>query len=123
MNLFKKLETWLPAREQKLGGVSVTYTRGAQSITLTAVVGTVKRVVEDAGASDRSKVLFGERCYLIDVDGLTLGEPRRGDRLTETIDGTAYTFEVPGPLPNGEPAWRHSGPDRLTWRVWTKRVS
>lgn len=127
MNLFKKLESWLPAMETKLGSVAVTYTRGADSLPLTAVVGTVKRVADDAGAVDRAKVLHGERCYLIAVADLTFGEPKRGDRIAETIDGVEYVFEVQSPsatrLGAPEPAWRHSGPDRVTWRIWAKRVS
>jgi hypothetical protein len=107
-------------------GGPITYTRGAQSLTITtAWVGrTVFRMdnVMDVGAF----VSYGERDYLIPVEELATltgpaGTPAQGDRITETINGTAMTFEALAPA--GEPAWR-LGDARRTWfRVHCKRVA
>lgn len=117
-NLFQKARDWLPAMEQSAAGVSVTYTRGATSITLTAVVG---RTVFASNAEGGPRIEFGDRDYLVAVAALTLGTPTLGDRITETIDGAVVTFEAQTP-DTGEPCWRYSDPERTTYRIHCKRV-
>lgn len=116
-NLFAKAREWLGTAVQEAAGVTVAYTRGVTSITLTAVVG---RTVFVSNAEGAPRVQFGERDYLIEVADLTLGTPKLGDRITETIDGTAVVFEVQEPEA-GEPAWRYSDQGRTRYRVHTKR--
>jgi hypothetical protein len=119
VNLFQKARSWLPAMEQKAAGETVTYTRGAESITLAAAV--VGRTVFASNEEGAARISFGDRDYLIGVADLTFGAPRIGDRVTQTIDGADVVFEIKD-LDTGEPPWRFSDPDRTTWRVHVKRV-
>lgn len=116
MTLFEQARAWLPGMVQAAAGVSVIYTRGVRSITVTAVVG---RQAMTSVIQNRVRVEWGDRDYLIAVADLTFGEPALGDRITETIDGVAVTFEVQTP-DTGEPAARHSDPQRTTWRIHVK---
>jgi hypothetical protein len=69
-------------------------------------------------------VAWGERDYLIPVASLVIAggptTPKRGDRVTETIDGAPVTFELQ--TPPGEPEWRFSDQTRTVYRVHVKRV-
>lgn len=114
MNLFEKATGWLDTMVKAAAGRTVTYTRGAESITLTAVVGQTSSVSNTEVAV---MVQSGDRDYLIAVDDLTFGEPRSGDRIGES----GLTFEVQEPG-TGEPAWRYSDPERTQYRLHTKRV-
>lgn len=118
-NLFAKARDWLPAQVQAAAGVSVTYTRGATSIALTAVVGRVAYRVDAEGGR---RVELGDRDYLITAADLTFGTPRVGDRVTETIDGAAVVFELQD-TDTGEPCWRWSDPQRTEYRCHVKRVA
>lgn len=119
MNLFAKAREWLAPAVQAAAGVSVTYTRGATSVSLTPVPG---RTVFVSNAEGAPRVEFGERDYLIPVSELTaLGVPKIGDRIAETIDGVTVTFEVQQPNA-GEPAWRYDQ-TRSVFRVHCKRPS
>lgn len=113
----------LTRRQVAANAVTVTYTRGAQSATLEDVwIGNTlfARTLDEPGAS----VVWGERDYLIPVASLVLGgvaaQPARGDKITETINGVAVTFELQ--TPTGEPAWRYSDADRTRYRVHTKKA-
>lgn len=113
------LNSWLTTA----AGVSITYTRGAQSTTLTAWVGRTAfaRTSSEPGAA----LIWGERDYLIPVASLTLGGtgvvPTKGDRITQTIDGADVVYELMA-MP-GEPLWRYSDPTRTVYRVHCKRVA
>lgn len=118
MTLFEKSRTWLPGMTQAAAGVTVTYTRGATSVTLAAVVGQVAYRVDAEGGR---RVELGDRDYLILASDLTFGTPRAGDRVTETIDGAAVTFEAQD-TDTGEPCWRWSDPQRTEYRIHVKKV-
>jgi hypothetical protein len=115
MNLFEKSKGWLRPRLEAAAGVTVTYTRLAASITLTAVVG---RTVFSSNQIEGARVEFGDRDFLIDAAALTFGEPQLGDRITEA--GRVFEIVTPG---TGEPAWRWSDPQHTAYRIHTKRVS
>lgn len=108
----------LVRRQKRAAGVSVTYAPlSGGSVTLTAVPGAIAfRSETDGGA----RVEVGDRDYLIDVADLA-AVPQIGDRITETINGTACVFEVQTP-DTGEPAWRYSSSWRAFYRIHTKRV-
>lgn len=109
----------LQARMKTGAGVALVYARGAQSITLTGWIG---RQVYASQLEGGRRLEFGERDYLIGVDDLTFGEPRIGDRVTETINGRAVVFEVATPT-NGEPQARYVDQTRTMWRVHVKEVA
>jgi hypothetical protein len=101
----------------------VTYTRKAApdapiDLTGRAWVGRTvfSRIPNAAGAT----VVFGDRDYLVAVADLP-AEPERGDRIAETINGQAVTFEVMAPA--SEPAWRYSDPARTVYRIHAKEVT
>jgi len=117
MGLMSRGMDFLNRTLKAAAGVEVAYTRGDQSITLTATVGrTVFRRNEQGGAA----IEFGERDYIIVAADLTFGEPAEGDRITEVIGGASKTFEVVPPF--GEPAWRWSDPSRTAYRVHVKEI-
>jgi len=109
-------------------GRTVTYTRGAQSTTLTAWPGRTlfARQTEEPGAS----VVWGERDYFFAAASLVLSGvlvvPAKGDRITDPTvldpaSGQPCVFELA--TPTGEPVWRYSDADRTEIRVHCKRVA
>lgn len=110
----------LVRRQKAAWGVAVTYARaGSGPLSLTAVPGATVYQSAPDGAGVRQEV--SERDYLVAVADLTLGTPALGDRVTETINGTAVTFEVATPK-NGEPEWRYSSQWNVLYRIHCKRV-
>lgn len=123
MSLLSRGQSWLNRTLAVAAGVSLTYTRGAQSVTLTGWVGRTA-FAQLPGSGSGAAVIWGDRDYLIPVSDLVLGgsavTPQRGDRISETIDGVSLTFEVLAP--GTEPAWRYSDAGRQTYRVHCKKV-
>lgn len=118
--LFAKLRDWLPGQAAQAAGVSVTYTRGATSRTVTALVG---RTVFSSNLDGGPRIEFGDRDYLIESSEMTaFGDPAIGDRITETLAGSQRVWEVMTPG-TGEPAWRWSDPQHTRYRVHTTQVS
>ena len=115
MNLFGRAKSWLPATAKLAAGVTVTYTRGGTTVTVSAMQGrTVFASIQDGGP----KIEFGDRDYLILATDLVLfGEPAIGDRVVDT--GEVYEVLTPG---TGEPAWRWSDPAHAMYRIHTKQV-
>lgn len=100
-------------------GVTVTYTQGATSGTLTAVVTQDRlRISDGAGGSF---LLHTDASFLVGVDdlaGVGVDEPAEGDTVAHGGD----TYEVM-PLPGGESAWRYTDSTRTIWRIHTKRIT
>lgn len=120
MNLFAKAREWLGEKMQQAAGVGeLSYTRGAEAITLEPWVG---RTVFSSNTLNGARVQWGDRDYLIRVSELSLGEPQEGDRIAETIEGVDCVFEVRTP-DTGEPAWRFADPGRTMYRLHVKRVA
>jgi hypothetical protein len=118
--LFAKLKDWLPGHAAQVAGVSVTYTRGATTRTITALEG---RTVFSSQLDGGPRIEFGDRDYLIEAADLTaFGEPQLGDRITEVIGSTTRVWEIKTPG-TGEPAWRWSDPGHTRYRVHTVQVS
>lgn len=96
--LFEKLRTWLPEQMQQLAPTAntISYQRlaGGAAIDLTGIAWIGET---DAARRDPQKigpaVEWGDRDYLIPVSALP-AEPARGDRITETINGTPTVYEV-----------------------------
>jgi hypothetical protein len=115
--LFQKARDWLPQKTQAAAGESITYTRGATSLTLTAVLG---RTVFAVNTEDAAKIQFGDGDFLILVEDLAaLGPPRVGDRIELTLSGETAKFEVQDPS-SGEHCWRFSDPQQQQYRVHCK---
>lgn len=115
--LFQKARSWLPGMVQAAAGESITYTRGAVSITLTAVLG---RTVYASNEEGGGRIIWGDGDFLIlAADLATFGTPRLGDRISVTLGGETAAFEVQDPA-TGEPPWRWSDPQQTQYRVHCK---
>lgn len=100
----------------------VVYSRGAEAIELTAWVG---RLEFRRTPQEQTAVLAGQRDYLFAAADLRLGggvaTPKKGDRITERVDGQDLVYEISAPA--DEPVWRYSDQSRRIIRVHTKRVT
>lgn len=102
-------------------GVSIVYRRAGASLELAAVSAETQFVQQDGEAV---VARYRSRDYLIAIADLELEGstivPEEGDRITETINGTACEFEVASE--GGEPAYRYSDRAQTQFRVHTKQV-
>lgn len=105
-------------RSIKGEGQTVIYQRrGAAPLSLT-MTGSHQtyEVTDEEGITSTSMV----RDYLFAMADMTVGEPRPGDVIRETISGEDQTFEV---LPLGDrPCWEWADSERMMAKVHTKRV-
>lgn len=103
--------------------VTVTYTRGAHSVTLTGSAGSMLLRLQDEYGG--SRVERTDRDFLFAAAALVLNgvrvTPERGDVIAESAGGKDYTFTV---LPySGEPCWRWADAGRTLIRVHTKKTA
>lgn len=102
--------------------VTVTYRRGASSVSLAAVLGHQLLRVSDGRGN--TKVERTDRDFIIRAADLVIGgsvvEPRRGDRIDLTTGSTTERFDVMAP--GDEPPWRYADPHKQLIRVHTKHV-
>ena len=103
-------------REQ--AGQTVTYTRGANSVSLTAVVGQSSNdQLDDTGMP----ITAQSRDYLIKASSLVLASvvtlPQQGDQITDS--GATYVVRSVG----SEAPWRYSDLGRTTIRIHVVEVS
>ena len=110
------------ATARRLTGATVTLARGnSTSEEITAGIGTTAYdLIDEQGVVHRIE----SRDFLIAVGDYDVGagpvRPARGDRIVETNDLGAFTYEVSAP--DGQNDWRWNGPFRDTYRVHTKKV-
>jgi hypothetical protein len=114
---------WHAAQLKSFASRAVTYSRGSQSLSVQATVG---RSDYDVASGDAGFQRVVTRDYLIALADLASlaggGEPKRGDRIIETIAGVARTFEVAAPG-DGVQCFAFSDTDGNVVRVHTKRVA
>jgi hypothetical protein len=123
MGLLQAGQAYLAGAVGKAAGVGISYARGATVVTITAESGAawVGRTAFTSVQQGAIRVEWGDRDYLILASALAaIGEPAEGDRITETVNGTAKVFEVMSP--GGEPPWRYSDPQRSVFRLHVKQV-
>ena len=118
-NLFTRAASRLAARfiEQ---GVSVVYTRGATSVPLTAFPSNQVATV-DPVSGEKGRVEYRSRDYrflVSDLKNAGLFPPDSGDRVAETIAGTA-TVNVAHKTQT-TPVWEWSDPERVMVTIHTK---
>jgi len=104
--------------------VAITYSRGSQSVSIAEAdeAAWPDNTRFSSNQEGGARLIWGDRDYLIKVSALTaMGEPREGDRITETINGTAMIFQVMTP-DTGEPSWRYSDTQRTLYQLHVKRV-
>jgi hypothetical protein len=113
---------------RQAAGRVITYSRGAESVEITAVAAFSRfSRMNDAGMTIEDVI----DDWLIDPADLVLGgvavEPAEGDRIiavspSATQGDITLTYKVLPPSP-GESAWRYSDPARQRMRVHTKIIS
>lgn len=122
MGILNGASAWLAEQMQAAGSPegTITFVRGATRIDLTgkawATAGAARRNPGEAGPA----VEWSDRDYMIPAADLPGIEPRKGDRIEETIGGVVTKFDA-APA-NGEPAARFSDDERTLWRVHTKQA-
>ena len=97
---------------------AVTYSRGGDSVALSATVGRSSFDVDDGHGMLR----FESRDYIVRMDALVIGGvttlPRRGDRITESTAAGDVAYEVVAVA--GSPEWRPCDSARVLIRIHTK---
>jgi hypothetical protein len=113
---------WLAAQLNQHAAGTVTYTRGAQSVGVSAVV--VQQPLQVTDGMGGLGTEWDNTDFLVDAaDLVILGvqiEPQRGDRIARTLGGVTVTYEVMAPL--GEAAWRWADSYGVTRRIHAKKV-
>ena len=110
---------WLSDRLQASASETITYTRGAQSATFAATLGSSLLKTQDAGG--RLKIERTDRDFVFPTAALaafTPPLPVRGDTIDVTVNGVAQRFAAWAP--GNEPHYRHPDPTRLMLRVHGK---
>lgn len=126
MGLLNRAESWLNTKLGQAAGVAITYSRGAESVSITADSGYcwVGRTGFSSNRVGGARFEWGDRDYMILPAAIAakFGEPQDGDRITETVNGVVCVFDVLRP-DTGEPAWRWSDPARTRMRLHVKQVA
>lgn len=122
-SLLQRGVSWLADKLKDHAGETITYTRGAQSVTITAVPGKSMLRVQDS--SGNSVIEWTDADWLIAAADLVIGgsaiEPQRGDLIARTSGGSTITYEV-RPI-ESEGAWRWSDESRTIMRIHTKEIA
>lgn len=114
MDMLSHGASWLAGQLKAAAASPVVFVRGTSAIEVMATVGSsVFEAASQSGVVER----WESRDYIIDAVDLPFGEPQRGDKVVETINGIAVTYEVASP--RGVPLWRYSDAFRMTARIHT----
>lgn len=103
---------------RRVAGVTVTYSDGAGSVELQAIIGETQWDETDGSADVIQS--YQSRDYIFklsDLDDLTADLPARGHTI-EDADGYTYTLISP----TGEKPWRWADRNRIWVRVHTKKT-
>jgi hypothetical protein len=127
MSLLDRADAWLAGKLAAAGGVSVVYERGPKKAAVTAAPGDQQVAAVRLGQVNPAASSWVERDYLVAVSALAAAgfdlPPQVGDRITETVNGEAVTFELMRPAgAGGKPCWAWSGAGRTVVRLHAKRV-
>lgn len=112
---------WLAEQLRAHASETVTYTRGAESIEVPAVLGRkLLRIADETGI----RVEWTDMDFLIGADDLVINgervEPARGDVVQVADVYDTISFEV---RPFGdEPAWRWADPHKSMYRIHAKHI-
>lgn len=108
---------WLAGHLKDSAGRTITYVRGNQAVEVTATLGnSAFESQNQSGVAER----WESRDYLIPDADLPFGEPLHGDKIVETINGVAVTYEVR--TPRGVPLLHYADGFRLIVRVHTTQT-
>lgn len=97
--------------------MTVAYQRGAYTAQCLAAIG---RSTFEAQNQNGVIETYESRDFLVRVAELPYGEPQRGDRIVEEMDGVARFYEVAAP--KGVPVFHYGDAFESLVRIHTKRV-
>lgn len=120
-DLLQKGAQWLEGKRHEHLAHEITYSRTENGIT-TQVVMDATPGIASYSEIDANGITFeiSSRDYLVRASDFTFGQPKRGDRITEVIDGVSCVFEAMN-LAGGKP-WQWSDATRRTLRIHTKAI-
>lgn len=100
--------TWLAGQLKDNVAASVTYIRGAYSVTLSATLGSQLLRLTDAGGNTKIErtdrdIVFSAADLILNGSATT---PQRGDKFRVTFGSTTTEYAVMAP--DGEPPWRYA---------------
>jgi len=120
-NMIADAVTWLAGVQKQYASQSVTYSRGASSVTVSAVIGQTAFELEDATLTSRT---YHSRDFIILAADLVLSSttitPARGDKIREVVGSVTHVYEVLQ-LP-GVPAFEPSDQSGTRYRIHTKKI-
>lgn len=116
-DLLRTGAAWLTDQLKGSAGSTVAYVRGANTATITATVG---RSVFQSEAAGGVIEQHEARDYIVKTSELPYGEPQRGDKIYETLDGVAQIYEVR--TPRGVPLFHYADAFNTAVRIHTARV-
>lgn len=108
---------WLTDQLRASAAVTVAYVRSGNTATVPATIGS--STFESQGQAGVIEQ-WESRDYIIKTAELPYGEPRRGDRIYEELDGVSQIYEVA--TPRGVPLFRFGDAFQTCVRVHTKKV-
>lgn len=108
---------WLTNQLRTSAAVTVAYVRSGNTATVPATIGS--STFESQGQAGVIEQ-WESRDYIIKTAELPYGEPRRGDRIYEELDGVSQIYEVA--TPRGVPLFRFGDAFQTCVRVHTKKV-
>ena len=120
-NLARWGSGWLLDQQKAHWSSPVLYARGAASVEVRAQIGRTPFGV-DSGAGMVVEEVSRDFIVLaadLVIDGQQI-EPRAGDRITETLRGRTFVYEVNSPG-KGQP-WRWDDDFGTAYRIYTKQV-
>lgn len=126
MAIFEDAMLQLIADMQSEAAILINYRRG-NSVTVLDRKAWVGRTMFRVTDQTNSRIIWSDRDFLIPAVDLTIDgvqvTPQDGDWIeqvfSENPEGT-QRFEMMAP--DGEPKWRYSDPQRMIYRIHTKRV-
>lgn len=130
MALFERGVAHLRNRLQQSSAIDIVYHRVSNStitasITLTGVAW-VGRTQFRIAKKDKSTLYYSDRDFLVPValliQSTTLFEPAKGDIIEQVLPDPVGNQKYVVIAPEDEPPWRHSDPQKLIYRIHTKRM-
>jgi hypothetical protein len=108
---------WLTDQLRANAAVTVAYVRSGNTATVPATIGS-----STFESSDGNGIIeqWESRDFIVKVEELPYGEPRRGDRIYEELGGVSQIYEVA--TPRGIPLFRYADAFQTAVRIHTKRV-
>jgi len=118
-NRMERGAAWKAAKQAALCAATVTYARGSSSHSIKGQR-TLSQFQSDQGPVQLFVSIQAYTIAVDDFEATTLNEPKRGDRITDTINGTVHVFEV---MPQANERAFSTDAHRTAFKVLCKRIA